>query len=263
MSVRMKQIILSFLLLGIWLVSGLSVAEALDDADALGQNSLNTVPGIQVDDEMVQILNQNLGSLFPITSIREYFNEPAAAVYTDDGPATVIRIENERGKRNISIFANADSVHDYIGYSAIDDAYPSNFYMTMDVTPNDVYPAGQGGCFVGFTEYGYSALSEADNAMMVSLLTDGANPMIFVKENSADAGSRYALSSSLKGSAKLSVIHLTGHTYVLINGMILGQFHDGKKGPFRLIFGAAVFPDGDTADCTFDNLVIRKLSGGS
>ncbi len=216
----------------------------------------------KVDDTMLEILNSNLDNLFPITSIKDYFNPYQEALYSDDGMETVIEIENDQGKRYIRMFANADSVHDHLAYEAIDDGYFQDFQLTMEVTVRDAWPKGQGGCFLGFTNYGVSAFHGSDGAHWVALVSDAKNTEIYLKNHDMDAGEHFALETRGKESMKLSLVHLTGHTYVYIDGNYAGQLHDGLKGPFRLIYGTALFTEGDSAYCTFDNMVIRKLGYG-
>jgi len=211
-----------------------------------------------VREEMIQVLIDNLENLFPISSQRQIFVNPEEAIYSDVGDETVVRMGTEMGKRNILIFANADSVRDYSGFTKIDDAYPTDFQMTMDVTVEDVFPGAEGGCFVGFTNYGVSAFSKENGALMVQLYTDGKNAGLFVKRSGEPSGEHMVISSNVRKTVRLSILHLTEHTYMFINGNYAGQFHDGKSGPFQLIYGATVFTNGDTANCTFDNLAVRK-----
>ena len=216
--------------------------------------------GPEVKQTVLDILNGNISNIFPITSQRERFTEFEEPWYSDVGPQTVVRIGTEFGKKNIILYANADSVHDYLAYHKINDAYPSDFHMTMDVTMNDVFPEKQAGCFVGFTNYGITANQYKGTPTEVIFLINGQESEIFSKGHFADSGTHHVIGSTTRRSGKLTIAHLMGHTFVYINDAYLGQFHDGMKGPLQLIFGAAVFSEGDTADCTFDNLVIRKVS---
>ena len=213
----------------------------------------------QVSDDMLEILNSNLDNLFPIISMKEYFNPYHEALYSDDGMETVIEIENDQGKRNIRMFANMDYIHDHLALEAIDEVYPKDFQLTMDVTVRDTWPLEQGGCFVGFTDYGVSAFAKAKT---IALVSDGKNTEIYARNKSASAGKHYPLETRGKATMKLSIVHLTGHTYVYIDGKYAGQLHDGLEGPFRLIYGAALFTEGDSAACTFDNMVLKLLSPG-
>ncbi len=213
-----------------------------------------------VSEEMIEVLTSNLENLFPLNSLKKNFMEPAEALYSDVGPGTMVRTETENGKRKILLLANADGIHDHMAYETIDEAYPNDFQLTMDVTVGDIFPESRGGCFVGFTNDGVSAFSGAEGSITVSLLIDGLTAEIFITDPDTDSGAHIPLGELVRKTSKLSIIHLTGHTYVYINGNFMGQYHDGKKGGFRLIYGSAVFPEGDTADCTFDNLLIRKVS---
>lgn len=210
----------------------------------------------KVSDEMIELLTQNLDNLFPITVKRDYFNTPGQALYSDNGPETIIEISNDLGKHNFRMFANADTVHDHIAFEFFDEAYETDFQLTMDVTVNDTWPMGQGGCFVGFTNYGVSAFADAET---FALVTDAKNVEIYHRNQADDSGSHYLLETRGKNPAKLSIIHLTGHTYVYVDGIYAGQIHDGLKGPFHLMYGSMLFTEGDAVGCSFDNLVIRKL----
>ena len=216
--------------------------------------------GPAVEQTMLDILNTNISNIFPITSQKVNFGEFEEPWYSDVGPQTVVRIGTEFGKKNMILYANADSVHDYLAYHKINDAYPSDFHMTMDVTINDAFPDKQAGCFVGFTNYGITAYKEADASTEVVYLINGQESDIFTKGHFAASGTHHIVAETLRTSGKLTIAHLMGHTFVYVNGNYVGQYHDGLKGPLQLIFGAAVFSEGDTADCTFDNLVIRKVS---
>ena len=86
------------------------------------------------------------------------------------------------------------------------------------------------------------------------------NPEIYAKNRDLDAGEHFTLGTGGREKDRLSIVHLTGHTYVYIDGTYAGQLHDGLEGPFRMLYGVALFTEGDSAYCTFDNMVIRKLS---
>ena len=216
--------------------------------------------GPEVKQTVLDILNGNINNIFSITSQKENFGEFEEPWYSDVGPQTVVRTGTEFGKKNIILYANADSVHDYLAYSKINDAYPSDFHMTMDVTINDAFPNKQAGCFVGFTNYGITAFKKEDAPTEVIYLINGQESDIFSKGHFDDSGTHHIVAETGRRSGKLTIAHLMGHTFVYANGSYVGQYHDGMKGPLQLIFGAAVFSEGDTADCTFDNLVIRKVS---
>ncbi|MBQ6504588.1 MAG: hypothetical protein IJI57_11820 [Flexilinea sp.] len=244
----MEKLVVAFLLI-LMLLAPLAVS-----ADGGGPDPERTV-----GDDMIEILNNNLDNLFPITSIKEYFNPYHEALYSNDGMETVIEIENDEGKRNIRMFANADSVHDHLAYEFIDEGYLKNFLLTMEVTVRDTWPKGQGGCFVGFTNYGVSAFHGYDGAHVVALVSDAKNMEIYLKNHDLDAGEHFPLETRGKETAKLSIVHLTGHTYVYLDGNYAGQLHDGLEGPFHLLYGTALFTEGDSAACTFDNMMLKRL----
>lgn len=210
----------------------------------------------KVSDEMIEILSANLDNLFPITVERHYFNEPGQPLYSDDGSESIIEILNDHGKRYIRIFANTDYIHDHFATEFIDLAYETDFQLTMDIEVKDTWPMGQGGCMLGFTNYGISAFSDAET---IAVVTDTKNLEIYHKNHEDDAGTHYMLETRGKSPIKLSLVHMTGHTYVYVDGAYAGQLHDGLHGPLHLMYGSVLFSDGETAWCSFDNLVIRKL----
>ncbi len=215
--------------------------------------------GPLVSQNMINILNANLENLFPITSQKIYFSAPEEAKYSDVGAETAVRIGTEDGKRYITLVANADGVREYSAFTGITEAYPTNFQITADVSLQDVYPEGSGGCFVGFTNYGISAYTAEDGAGQVVLLLNGQGAEIYICPQGAESGSHFIISETSRWSGKLSLIHLLGHTYAYFNGTYLGQYHDGVKGPVQLIYGASTFGGGDIASCSFDNLVVKKV----
>ena len=248
----MKRFFLLFLCL---FLAGIGICSAYAQ-----EETGTAVNPYDVSDEMIGILTSNLDNLFPLNSLRNNFMTPAEAVYSNVGQETLVRKKTGAGKRNILLVANADGRREYTAFDAIDKAYPSDFMLTMDVTVEDSFPEHQSGCFVGFTDYGISAFSGNDGALMIGLLIDGLSAEFYVKAPDAALGFHIPLGEMARKNSKLSIIHLTGHTYAYINGKYLGQFHDGKNHGFRLIYGAAVFTEGDTAECSFDNLLVRKVS---
>lgn len=215
---------------------------------------------IRISDEMVNVLVKEIQTLFPIMSQRDYFTEPRPDVFSDDDENTVIRIGTDRGKRSIVLYTNTDTVCDHNGFSTIDTAYPTDFQLSLDVTVNDAYPSNLASCFVGFTDYGVSAFTQEQDPVMVTLFTTGLGHEIYARHHYSDTGNRYPVNTSKRTTSKLTVIHLRRHTYVFVDGVYSGQFHDGKSGPFRLIYGATVLANGEDADCSFDNMMIKKVS---
>ena len=217
----------------------------------------NFDPDRNVSDEMIEVLSQNIENLFPLFVKRDYFTSPTDPFYSEDSSDSIIEIINDYGIQNIRMFANADGEHEHMAYEIFNSDFLTNFIMTIDVTINDTWPAAQGGCFVGFTNNGIAA---DDDAVTVALVTDVNHNEIYRKEYSEDIGSHYLLESRRINPVKLSIVHLTGHTYVFMQDSFIGQLHDGESGPFYPIYGTILFENGDSAGCSFDNLVIRKAS---
>ena len=212
-----------------------------------------------VSDQMIDVMAENIENIFVIRGLEEPFNNPMPSQYSDVGAATVVDISNQDGMRNISLYANADNVHDYSSVAKLNAGNLQNFYYEMEVKVNDVYPAETGGCFIGYTNQTTSAV-QTEDVKTISLLVDGDNAEFYVKGNEADSGEHIQLERSSGRSNTLVLIRFTGQTFAYVNGYYAGQFHDDLSGPFQLVYGSTVFSDGDNALCSFDNLIIRKVT---
>lgn len=216
------------------------------------------ISDVMVSDAMIDVLIDNFDNLFPIRSLEDIFTPPMVATYSDVGPATAVQTSNQDGMRHLSLYANADSVHDHNVVIKINAGSLQNFLLSMDVRVNDVYPSGQGGCFIGYINESVKATQDEDVAM-VGLLIDGKKVEFYTKEKEADSGDHFYIKDKPKDTYRLRLIRLTGQTFAFVDGLYVGQFHDGKNGPFQLLFGSALFGDGDSSECSFDNLVVRKV----
>ncbi len=212
-----------------------------------------------VSDLMINTMTENIGNIFVIRGLEEPFNNPMAAQYSDVGNATVVDISNQDGMRNISLYANADNVHDYSSVAKLNAGNLQNFYYEMDVRVNDVYPAETGGCFIGYTNQTTSAVQE-EEVKTIGLLVDGDNAEFYIKGNDADSGEHIPIKRSADNNYSLVLVRFTGQTFAYVNGRYAGQYHDDLSGPFQLVYGSTVFSDGDNALCSFDNLIIRKVT---
>ena len=223
------------------------------------EDELPEESGIRVSDEIVRMVNANLENLFPISSQIEKFTTPQKPVFYDFGIDAVMRTRIESGKKYMVTVANPDGVHDIIGLEQITEGHYANFQMSMEIRVNDAYPKDQAGCFIGFTNKDLlPPASEADEEMILLYVTGNAADA-YVKKEDAPSGTKLGLGAAAGSSAKLSIVHLTGTTFFYVNGVFVGQYYDGFAGPFVLLYGSAVFSGGDIADCTFDNLQIRKV----
>lgn len=227
---------------------------------ACADDEMTMTDQVKVSDEMINVLVKELLSLFPINSQKEYFSDPAEDLYSDDGPNTVIQIGTDRGKQHVALYTNTDTVKDHTAYVPIDTGYFTDFQFSMDVTVDDVFPSGEGGCFIGFTNYGITAFNEKQDPVSVSLVLNSKGTEVYAKHKYQNTGDHYQVNTNSRMMSKLTVIHLRNHTYLFVDGVYAGQFHDGKDGPFRLIYGSYVYANGETASCYFDNLLIKKVS---
>ena len=213
----------------------------------------------RISPEMIEFLSSNLENVFPLQSLKESFITPVIPMYSDFGPDTAVQTRTREGQQTIRLFVNSDSVHEYNSLFTVNSGNLKNFMFTMDVTIEDVFPAGQGGCFIGYKNDSVTAYAKED-AALVALLANPQGVEFYRKDNRADSGTHTPISESMQHSYKLTVIRLTGLTFALIDGKFAGQFYDNEEGPFQLVYGSAVFKDGDTASCSFDNLAVRKVN---
>lgn len=209
-------------------------------------------------EDMIKVLSMNLDNIFPIKGMEDAFNPPMIAAYSDVGPATAVQTSNQDGMRNISLYANADSVHDYSAVTKLNAGNLQNFLISMDVTVNDVYPSQQGGCFIGYTDESVSSV-QAEDMKTVSLLADSQGAEFYVKGKEEPSGTHTRISEIKRKEYRLTLIRLTGQTFAFIDGTFAGQLYDEAAGPFQLVYGTAVFSEGDSAECSFDNLIVRKV----
>ena len=220
-------------------------------------------------EDMVEVLQLNMDNIFPIRSLEDKFTTPVTATYSDVGKRTAVQTSNQDGMRHILLFANADSIHDYNVVTKINAGNLQNFMFTMEILVNDVYPANQGGCFIGYTNTTTSAV-QTEEATMIGLLVNDKGAGFYNKPQTSDSGSyaelsypspsyRFTQTGTPYYSYKLTLIRLTGQTFAYVNDKYIGQFNDNSSGPYQLVYGTTVFNEGDTASCSFDNLAVRKV----
>ena len=212
-----------------------------------------------VSDQMIEVMTDNIDNIFVIRGLEDVFNTPMAAQYSDVGNATVVETSNQDGIRNISLYANADNVHDYSSVTKLNAGNLQNFFYYMEVRVNDIYPSGSGGCFIGYTNESTSAV-QTEDVKTIGLLVDGDNAEFYIKGKDADSGEHIPIQRSESDTYDLVLVRFTGQTFAYVNGWYAGQFHDDLSGPFQLVYGSSVFSDGDNALCGFDNLIIRKVT---
>ena len=224
-------------------------------------NQNNLEKSIAVSDSMLKVLIKNLDNLFPINSMEDFFTNPTVATYSDAGAATAIQTSNQDGFRNIVMFANSDTVHDYSAVTKLNAGNLQNFYFSMDVLVNDIFPNNQGGCFIGYVNEPINGKVTEESVATIGLLLSESTVTLDVKEKTADAGIHMQLDkhSNQRNQKKLSIIRLTGQTFFFVDDEFISQYHDGKNGPFQLVYGTTVFADGETTSCSFDNLIVRKV----
>lgn len=225
--------------------------------DIEGENIRVVDPDMPVvSSELVKIVQDNMSNLFPISLVKENFSDQVDAVLSYVRENSIMRIVTEYGQQDIDLFVNTDLIHDLFGKINFDGEYPENFEISVNVTVRDVYPKKRGGCFVGFTDNGMTKSPDTDEFLFVF---DGNSGMFYNKKGGNDAGEVLFEEPMSEKTARITISHLTGHIFVFINDICVGQYHDGKYAPFRISYGVMTFADGKTACCSFDDLDIRKF----
>ncbi len=228
-----------------------------NSADIAGEYIRPGVPDPPVvSSKMVEVIQNNREKLFPISLVDDIYSDQVDALLYHIGEDGIMRVVTEFGQQDIDMFVNTDLTHDHLGKIYFDGEYPENFEISADVTVRDVYPRKQGGCYVGFTDNGMTVDRNTDEFLFVF---DGDFGMLYNKKAGMDTGNVLFDNPFSKKTARITISHLTGHTFVFIDGFCVGQYHDGKSGPLRISYGVVTFAEGKTACCSFDNLSVRKV----
>ena len=257
----MKRYNVLLLLISLFFICAVCYADGeeqdLENEDAAVQYL--PVDEFSVTREMVDVLVQNLDNFFPISSQKDSFSITNKTVFSDIGPDTMVHTYYESDQRHATLIVNADGIHDHIFSFDLKEEYVSDFQITLDVTVNDVFPLDKGGCYVGFTNENISAGNGAAG-MTILLYLNGQKAGLYIKPSDMEAGSSYFIQDTEKNPIKLSLIHFLEYTYLFLDDTYAGQYHDALTGPFRMMYGSAVFAGGESAGCSFDNLIVRKVT---
>ncbi len=213
----------------------------------------------RVSDEMRTFLTDNIENIFPIQSLKENYTSVVQPLYTDVGPGTAVLMRTHEGQQSIRLYANPDGIHEYNFTDRINAGNLNNFMYSMDVTIDDIYPAGQGGCFIGYINESVTAVQNSDKTL-VALAIDPDSVSFYSKTEQSEAGSLSRIMDNGRSVRRLTIIRLTGLTFAYVDGEFAGQFYDSNEGPFQLVFGSALYTDGDSAVCSFDNMAVRKVN---
>ena len=211
----------------------------------------------ELSEEMVRVVSDNLDNFFPLSSISEGFATKSQPVRGNIGPETATEVSTN-GTRNILLYANPNGATEYVLEEKVNAGNLKNFYYELDVIPNDIYPNGGGGCYIGYVNEFIPGVSTEEPVSATMLVISDA---VYLESRGTESepGSREKLADFSGGQAKLRIIRLTGETLFYMNGKLIGVYHDGQTGPFQLRFGAEAFTNGEIADCSFDNLAVRKV----
>ena len=208
---------------------------------------------------MIKVLSDNIDNIFPIRGLEETYTYLEPVMYADIGSETALRTIVIDGKRTIHLFANPDSVHDYVYMNRINSGYLQNFLLSMDITVEDVFPSDQAGCFIGYLNE-QSASRKEEPETDILLVVDGDGAGFYKKTADNEHGTFTRISDVPRSTYHLMLIRFTGQTYAFIDGEYTGQFQDSNTGPSQLVFGNTVYANGETAVCSFDNMLVRKVN---
>ena len=209
--------------------------------------------------DMIEVFSNNLDNLFPIRALEDKYTTPMQSLYSDIGSATSVQTSNQDGIRTLSLFANSDGIHDNNLITRISSGQMQNFMFTMDITINDVFPAGSAGCYVGYIN-DLAAAKQEEESTLILLMADGKGIGFYRKTKSEDSGKFTRIWDGISSKYTLSIVRFTGQTYAYVDGVYAGQFQDTNAGPFQLIYGNSVMANGDDAICSFDNLSVKKVN---
>ena len=233
---------------------------ATETLGAPAQSELDELSNpLRVSDEMRTFLSENLENIFPIQSLKESYASVVQPIYADFGPQAAVQMRTREGQQSIRIYANPDGVHEFVFTDRINAGNLRNFMLSMDVSIDDIFPGGQGGCFIGYVNESISSVKNHDSSL-VALAIEPDSISFYSKNELSDAGSITRIMDNGMYVRRLTLIHLTGLTFAYVDGEFAGQFYDGNEGPFQLVFGSALYKDGDSAACSFDNMAVRKVN---
>ncbi len=239
---------------------GQALHAATETLGAPAQSELDELSNpLRVSDEMRTFLSENLENIFPMQSLKETYSSVVQPVYADFGPQAAVQMRTREGRQSIRMYANPDGVHEYVYTDRINAGNLRNFMLSMDVSIDDIYPGGKGGCFIGYVNESITAVKN-HNSSLVALAIAPDSVSFYSKNELSDAGSLTPIMENGMSDRRLTIIHLTGLTFAYVDGEFAGQFYDGNEGPFQLVFGSALYKDGDSAACSFDNMAVRKVN---
>ncbi len=225
---------------------------------ALWLNSAASVRAEEISEEMIGVITENLDNFFPLNTKKETFDLPVGESRGNIGPATALITGTSDGTRNILLYVNTDGQTGYLYEEKLNTGNLKNFYYSIDVTVNDIYPAGEGGCGVGYVNdsLGYSTDSEIMSAGL--LISDAVYMEIHDKGSGEKTLTRVAPLEN--NEINLTIVRLMGETFFYADETFVGHFHDGKQGPFQLFYSTEAFSSGESAECSFDNITVRKVN---
>lgn len=212
----------------------------------------------ELSKDIIDIVSDNKDNFFPISAIKEQYANKTTVVRSNIGPETATETSTN-GTRNILLYANPDGKSEYSLFDKVNAGNLKNFYYSIDVLKNEIYPDNGGGCYIGYINEFTVGSSADDPVRTISLiLSDGI--YLETKDVNTEFSERIKLSGMKNGKLNLLIIRMTGETLFYADGNYIGSYHDGLNGPFQLRYGTKAFSNGEIADCSFDNLIIRKVT---
>ncbi len=217
-----------------------------------------SVSAQELSEDVIRVVTENLDNFFILSAVNDSFETKIQPIRGNIGPETATEVSTN-GTRNILLYVNPDGTTEYSFFEKLNTGNLKNFYFEMDVIPNDLYPAENSGCYIGYIANSASVLSVEEPLTTVSLLVSDAIYLETAEEGESVSSIRTKLTDFSEDSVKLLIVRLTGETLFYADGEFIGAYQDGKDGPFQLRYGVESFLNGETVDCSFDNMVVRKV----
>ena len=216
-----------------------------------------SVSAQDLSEDVVRAVTENLDNFFPITTLWEKFDRKAPSIFGNLGTETATET-NTNDTRNMLLFVNPDGLSTYVFWEKVNSRNSKNFCFSMDVTVNDIYPPQESGCFIGFINDAPSSSAEKEPLQTTMIVISDA---IYMETQTEDGSltDRNKLADRQGPQVNLMIVRLTGETLFYVDGEMVGQYHDGKSGPFSLRYGTVAYSHGEAAECSFDNLSVREV----
>ena len=215
-----------------------------------------------VDEETAIWLRDHYESIFPIRVAENEFNYSTDKYYYRPRSSAGSDIQVGDGFWKINIYGNSDPMNSYNSRSMILSGSSRNFFLSVDVEAKDIYPADKAACAISYT-----------NRLNTDVRTESSLTLYIgdryrVEKSSPDAVATVefnetAETNRINKKTKIIIMRIFGYTLFFADDVFLGQAMDDFEDPMILAFDAVLFPEGESASCKFDNLMVRKMISGN